>query len=104
VDKDLARNTLVVAQGHDHPLLFRGSLLATPLSWVLGAAPATEFRCLARCRHRQPLQPCMVTLRADGDAARVVFDRPQRAVTPGQSVVLYRDGDCLGGGIIDSAA
>jgi tRNA-specific 2-thiouridylase len=104
VSKDLARNALVVAQGHDHPLLFSGSLLATPLTWVLGTAPAAELRCLARCRHRQPLQPCMVTLRADGDAARVVFDRPQRAVTPGQSVVLYRDGDCLGGGIIDSAA
>jgi tRNA-specific 2-thiouridylase len=104
VVKDLERNTLVVAQGHDHPLLYSASLLATPLTWVLGTAPATEFRCLARCRHRQPLQPCRVTLRADGGAAHVVFDQPQRAVTPGQSVVFYREGDCLGGGIIDSVA
>ena len=99
--KDLAHNTLVVAQGHDHALLYSDALLATPLTWVLGSAPSAEFRCTARCRHRQPLQPCTVTLAAHAGAAHVLFDRPQRAVTPGQSVVFYRDGDCLGGGIID---
>ena len=101
VVKDLERNTLVVAQGHDHPLLYSASLLATPLTWVLGTAPAADFRCAARCRHRQPLQPCAVTLTADACSARVRFDQPQRAVTPGQSVVFYRDGDCLGGGVIE---
>lgn len=101
VGKDLARNTLVVAQGHDHPLLLGRSLLATPLTWVLGTAPGAELRCLARCRHRQPLQPCTVTLAADGQSAHVAFDGPQRALAPGQSVVFYRDGDCLGGGVID---
>ena len=101
VGKDLARNTLLVAQGHDHPLLLGLGLVATPLSWVLGTAPAGEFRCAARCRHRQPLQACTVWLSADGSAARVRFDQPQRALTPGQSVVFYRDGECLGGGIIE---
>jgi len=101
--KDLPRNTLVVAQGHDHPLLYSASLLATPLTWVRGTAPGAEFRCLARCRHRQPLQTCTVTLTGDGGAARVAFDLPQRALTPGQSVVFYREGDCLGGGVIEQA-
>jgi len=101
VGKDLASNTLLVAQGHDHPLLYSSSLRATDLSWVLGAPPAGPFRCHARCRHRQPLQDCAVTPSSDGRAAKVRFGQPQRAVTPGQSVVLYRDGECLGGGVID---
>ena len=101
VGKDLPHNTLLVAQGHDHALLYSQVLLATPLTWVLGAAPVADFRCAARCRHRQPLQPCTVTLTADARSARVRFDQPQRAVTPGQSVVFYRDGDCLGGGVIE---
>ena len=101
VGKDLARNALLVAQGHDHPLLLSRILVATPLTWVLGTAPAADFHCLARCRHRQPLQACRVTLAADGAQAQVRFDQPQRAVAPGQSVVFYRDADCLGGGVIE---
>jgi len=101
VGKDLQTNTLVVAQGHDHPLLLSEALVATRLSWVLGAPPAGRFACLARCRHRQPLQACAVTLDDAGAVAAVRFETPQRAVTPGQSVVFYRDGDCLGGGVIE---
>ncbi len=101
VGKDLATNTLVVAQGHDHPLLLSDSLVATQLSWVLGAPPADRFRCVARCRHRQPLQACAVRLEDAGTVALLRFDTPQRAVTPGQSVAFYRDGDCLGGGVIE---
>ena len=101
VGKDLPTNTLVVAQGHDHPLLLSQALLASQLSWVLGSPPASRFECLARCRHRQPLQACTVALAEAGQIAAVRFATPQRAVTPGQSVVFYRDGDCLGGGVIE---
>ncbi|MFM1891728.1 MAG: tRNA (5-methylaminomethyl-2-thiouridylate)-methyltransferase [Pseudomonadota bacterium] len=97
--KDLERNVLLVGQGHDHPWLFRSELHAAQLHWTLGAAPAERFDCLARCRHRQAQQPCRVQLLGD-DRLRVTFATPQRAVTPGQAVVLYRDGECLGGGII----
>ena len=98
-DKDPARNVLVVAPSHDHPLLFASGLDAERLHWVAGAAPAREFRCTAKIRYRQPDQACQVRLQADG-SAEVVFETPQRAVTPGQSIVFY-DGDvCLGGGII----
>lgn len=98
VGKDLANNRLIVAQGHDHPLLYRRTLEAEQLHWPAGAPPAQRFDCLARCRHRQPLQACRVEVVAD--RLHVSFEQPQRAVTPGQSVVLYRDEVCLGGGII----
>ena len=98
VAKELENNRLVVAQGHDHPLLYRNTLEAEQLHWPAGAPPATRFRCQARCRHRQPLQGCEVEI--GGDTMTVHFDQPQRAITPGQSVVLYDAGECLGGGII----
>jgi tRNA-specific 2-thiouridylase len=99
VDKDLGRNVLVVAQGHDNPLMYKDRLTARQLHWISGSPPAQEFRCTARCRHRQPLQPCSVAV--DDSALRIRFDRPQRAITPGQSVVLYDGERCLGGAIIE---
>ena len=98
VDKDLQRNLLLVTQGHDHPRLMRDSLIAEQLHWTLDIAPGSPIRCRARCRHRQPLQDCEVSLQ--DDLAQVRFDQQQRALTPGQSVVFYRDDVCLGGGII----
>lgn len=100
VDKDIAANALIVAQGSDHPALYSTGLEASELHWVAGAPPVREepFRATARIRYRQPDQHCTVTV--GQDCARVDFDEAQRAVTPGQSVVFY-DGDrCLGGGII----
>ncbi len=99
VDKDLGRNVLTVAQGHDNPLLHHDRLTARQLHWISGSAPAQQFRCTARCRHRQPLQPCSVAV--DDSALRIRFDQPQRAITPGQSVVLYDGERCLGGAIIE---
>lgn len=99
IEKRLNTNQLVVAQGHDHPSLYRSSLNAHDLHWTLGKPPADRFSCLARCRHRQPLQACEVEMTANGMS--VTFNDPQRALTPGQSVVLYRENECLGGGIID---
>lgn len=99
VGKNLADNVLTVAQGHDHHLLFRDTLTARQLHWVSGDPPGQVVRCLARCRHRQPLQDCTVE-HHDG-VAHVLFDNPQRALTPGQSVVFYDRDLCLGGGIID---
>ena len=100
VDKDLASNTLVVAQGHDHPLLFSRWLEAIELHWVSGDAPADALTCKAKTRYRQTDVPCAIEWIRD-DRARVVFDEPQWAVTPGQSVVFYSGDECLGGGVID---
>jgi len=98
VAKDLATNALIVAQGHDHPLLFRDSLVADSLHWVAGDPPRSGTRLSARCRHRQPLQAC--TIGIDDGHLHVHFESPQRALTAGQSVVLYDGRRCLGGGTI----
>jgi len=99
IDKDLESNTLIVAQGHDHALLHSRSLVATDLNWVAGHPPETPTRCHCRTRYRQPDQPCEIN-RIAGGQCHVAFSAPQRAVTPGQSVVFYRGEECLGGGVI----
>ena len=100
VEKDLEKNRLVVAQGHSHPLLMKGALHASQLHWVSGSAPVVPLECKARIRHRQPLQACSIES-INSDECRVSFQQPQRAVTPGQSIVFYLGDECLGGGIID---
>ncbi|WP_067931809.1 tRNA 2-thiouridine(34) synthase MnmA [Alicyclobacillus kakegawensis] len=102
VGKDVKNNVLYVEQGHDHPALFSEGLLASDLHWVAGYPPAARFSCTAKFRYRQDDQPVQVE-QVNGSTWRVMFASPQRAITPGQSVVFY-DGDvCLGGGIIDEA-
>ncbi|MCG7913901.1 MAG: tRNA 2-thiouridine(34) synthase MnmA [Candidatus Thiodiazotropha weberae] len=99
--KDLDRNVLIAVQGHQHPLLMCQKLICGQLHWVDGRAPAGPIQSTARIRHRQPLQSCRVHPMERGQC-EVVFDSPQRAATPGQSLVLYDDQVCLGGGIIES--
>lgn len=97
--KNLSDNTLMVVQGGSHELLLETALVANGMHWI--NQPQEEgFRCYAKTRYRQPDQPCTLQ-KVSGDTITVVFDEPQRAITPGQSIVLY-DGDvCLGGGVID---
>lgn len=99
--KDLTRNVLVVVQGTDHPLLYTNHLIAQQAHWINGTPPLSTFTCTAKTRYRQPDQECVVTLMADG-TLDVNFEQPQRAVTPGQSVVFYQDDICLGGAVIES--
>jgi len=97
--KDMAANALIVVQGHDHPLLRRSSLVAQDLAWVAGEPPRTDRDYAAKTRYRQADAPCHIA-RLEADTLTVDFDSPQWAVTPGQSVVVYRDEVCLGGGVI----
>jgi tRNA-specific 2-thiouridylase len=97
--KDMARNELVVVQGHDHPLLQRSSLVAQDLAWVAGSPPSASRDYAAKTRYRQADAPCRIA-ELDAETLTVEFDSPQWAVTPGQSVVVYRDEVCLGGGVI----
>jgi tRNA-uridine 2-sulfurtransferase len=100
VGKDVQRNLLVVDQGHDSPYLFSATLRASGVTWTRGAPPAAEFGCRAQVRYRQRDQACRV--RVHGEVVDVAFEDAQRAVTPGQSVVFYRDDECLGGAVIDA--
>lgn len=96
--KDIPANTLLVVQGHDHPLLLRDSLRMGDLSWTLDATPeAGDYS--AKTRYRMPDAPTRLH-DVDGGQASLSFATPQWAVTPGQSAVLYRGDICLGGGII----
>ena len=100
VGKDLKRNVLLAAQGANHPLLYTDVLSAEQLHWINGVPEETRFRCSAKTRYRQPDQPCTVAV-LDNQHCEVVFDNPQRAITPGQSVVFYNNECCLGGGVIE---
>jgi tRNA-specific 2-thiouridylase len=101
VQKDLTRNVLVAVQGTDHPLLYTNHLIAQQAHWINGIPPSSSFSCRAKTRYRQADQDCVVTQLADG-TLDVSFDQPQRAITPGQSVVFYQDDVCLGGAVIES--
>jgi len=103
VGKDLQHNVLLVAQGNDHPALFSSVLYADRVYWVAGEQPTLPLHCHAKVRYRQPDQSCTL-VKSDDGRFKVVFDKPQRAVTPGQSVVFYSDDLCLGGGVIEEAA
>ncbi len=98
--KDIASNTLVVVQGHDHPWLQSRRLRAADVSWIAGAPPAPG-RLAAKTRYRQADAACALAI--DDGGFGLDFDAAQWAVTPGQSAVLYDGEVCLGGGVIASA-
>jgi tRNA-uridine 2-sulfurtransferase len=100
--KDARRNVLIVVQGHDHPLLSSSELATGVMHW-LTATPAAAFRAQVKVRYRQADQAARVEPRADG-SARIVFDAPQRAVTPGQYAVIYEVDRCVGGAVIETVA
>lgn len=99
LEKDLVRNVLVVGQGVDHPKLFKKNLTASQFHWINGKSPTIPLSCSAKIRYRQIDQSCMIESLQE-ENGRVMFHQPQRAITPGQSVVFYQDEVCLGGGII----
>ncbi|MBK0035715.1 tRNA 2-thiouridine(34) synthase MnmA [Erwinia sp. S43] len=100
VDKDVANNVLIVAQGHDHPRLMSVGLIAQQLHWVDREVLRAPLRCVVKTRYRQEDIPCTITP-IDDERIEVRFDEPVAAVTPGQSAVFYLDEVCLGGGIIE---
>jgi tRNA-uridine 2-sulfurtransferase len=100
--KEGARNALIVVQGHEHPALQSIALRATGLNWLC-APPTRAFDASVKLRYRQEDQRASILPRADG-SVDVNLHEPQRAVTPGQSVVIYRDSLCLGGGVIETTS
>lgn len=102
LEKDLQNNRLIVSQGEDD-LLFSDGLFATDMNWIPEKPEKEEFECYAKFRYRQPDQKVKVKITGE-TTIQVDFDQKQRAITPGQFVVLYdNNGICLGGGIIDKS-
>ena len=100
VGKDVERNLLYVDQGSDSPWLQSQLLWSEPVHWIAGP-PATRFACTAQTRYRQQDEACEVRVLDDG-RLELHFARAQRAVTPGQSLVLYYGEVCLGGAVIQA--
>lgn len=101
VGKDIRRNILYVDQGTDSEWLHSTQLHSESAHWISGQAPAESFHCTAKTRYRQQDVSCRVDVLNNG-CLSVAFDAPQRAVTPGQSLVLYDGEVCLGGAVIES--
>ena len=98
-DKNISSNELVVVQGHNHDLLYKKHLIATDLSFALGIKPSPG-KYSAKTRYRMADASCSLSY-IDDNHMQLVFDLPQWAITPGQSVVIYDKELCLGGGIIN---
>lgn len=107
VEKRRETNEVVVGSNF-HPALFKKELTASQLNWFTALSPfegesgerGLTLECEARLRHRQPVQKCVVSQEGDNQV-HVTFSEPQRAVTPGQSIVFYVGDEMIGGGIID---
>ena len=95
----VSENTLIVAQGNEHPALFRQTLTASETIWISGDTPAFPLRC-QKIRYRQADQPG--TVESGENQLTVTFDQPQRAITPAIGGV-HHGPVCLGGGVIERA-
>ncbi len=100
VQKDLRENVLLVSQGDQHPAMYSYGLSGIQVNWISAHRPEGPIHCTAKFRYRQPDQQVTVRL-LDDHLCIVDFDLPQKAVTPGQSVVFYDHENCLGGAVID---
>ena len=95
--KDPVRNTVTLS---DNDALFSNTVWANQIHWVAWDCLKSPLRVQAKIRYNMQAQPAVVE-QVSEDRIRVVFDSPQRAVTPGQSVVLYDGEYVVGGGIIE---
>jgi tRNA-uridine 2-sulfurtransferase len=100
LEKDIKNNQLIVGQDNKHPKLLKDYLYANDSNWIVADIKKYNKKSLyARIRHRQPKQKCNLFFQ-DDKTIKVIFANKQRAITPGQAVVLYDNDVCLGGAII----
>lgn len=103
IGKDLTKNVLYVGQGYEHEHLYATTLEASDFFFTNDEELPLEFRSKAQFRYRQKEVDVTVYLDESRTKARIEFDEPARAITPGQAIVLYDGEECLGGGTIDKA-
>jgi tRNA-uridine 2-sulfurtransferase len=100
IGKNLEENVLYVGQGYENEHLYSDALEASQLNWIIPVDLTDGYRCTAKFRYRQA-DSGVTVYPLDNGMVRVVFDEPERAITPGQAVVFYQGEVCLGGGTID---
>jgi len=98
VQTDYKSNVLYVSNDHDDEKLYKKELIAKNINWIAGNEPKMPFQCEAVIRYRH--KPVKCAVKKFKNTYKVEFDKPQRAVTSGQSVVFYQKDELLGGGII----
>jgi tRNA-specific 2-thiouridylase len=96
---DVPRNSLVVGKREE---IYKKSLIVSGINWISIAEPSRPLRANVRIRYRAPEAPAEMTPMEDGKA-RIDFDEPQAAITPGQAAVFYEDETVVGGGWIESS-
>ena len=101
VKKHIPSNTLIVAQGANHPMLFATGLMCEKIHWLVDEETINlPYTCYAKTRYRQNDIPCIISPENNGQHC-IMFSEPQRAITPGQYIVFYDKNKCLGGAVID---
>jgi tRNA-uridine 2-sulfurtransferase len=103
VSRDFKTNTLFVTDKSNDPALSGTSLIAENVNWIAGIAPKLPFKCSAVIRYRHSAVSCLIE-KVEAETFKVKFSQPQRAITPGQSVVFYKGDELLGGGVIVQAS
>ena len=100
VEKDMKKNKLIVCQGKDNPSLYCSKIIVTQLHWISNIKPNEKQELAAKIRYRQKDQTCNIEL-VNNKSAIVSFNQPIFAAAAGQSIVFYKNEECLGGGIIE---
>lgn len=109
VEKNMKRNELIVGY-EDDPALYKKEILLGDMHFVSGQLPQFPLQCDVRLRHRQAFQKVIVTPGKKSAEGRtrlgwgnviLTFQKEQKAVTPGQFAVFYKNGECLGGGVVE---
>lgn len=98
VEKDFKNNRLIVAEKKEEKNFSRREVVIENANWI-SVIPEIGKKYLARIRYRQPLEECEVA-EISKTSTKIIFNNPQRAITPGQSLVVYDEETMLGGGII----
>ncbi len=100
IEKRSRNNTLIVTENPKDPRLYSDQLKVDNVNWISGRIPKLPLKIKAKIRYMHPAVPAVIRRTRNKQVYRIVFGKPQRAVTPGQSVVFYRINEVLGGGII----
>ena len=103
VKKDHEKNIIYVTREENHPLLFSKKIILHDLTWLSEEPAKLPYKCKAKIRYRQEDQDCTIEKIENGQAY-LSFDKPQKAVAVRQSVVFYKEDECLGGGVVYSSS